>query len=161
MGTKFLIEGYNGRVELLHEKIGLLEGAFGFESQYNEFSALGEEAFLPQVDNAVNSVFIFEEIPVDQLRFQFGARYDHQSNETKTDANFGPGLSRDFNGFSTSGGIVYQPVEDYALALSSPTPSARPRMWNSSRMVRTSRPAPLKSGMRTWTPRTRFHSTCP
>ncbi|GAA5117654.1 TonB-dependent receptor [Luteolibacter yonseiensis] len=118
VGTKFLIEGYDGRIELLHEKIGVLEGAFGFESQYNEFSALGEEAFLPQVDNSVNSVFVFEEIPVDQLRFQFGARYDHQSSETKADASFGPGLSRDFDGFSTSGGIVWQPVEDYAVALS-------------------------------------------
>lgn len=118
VGTKFIIEGYDGRVELLHEKIGLLEGAFGFESQYSEFSALGEEAFLPEVDNAVNSVFIFEEIPVDKLRFQFGARYDHQTNETQADAVFGPGLDRDFNGFSTSGGIVYQPVEDYAIALS-------------------------------------------
>jgi iron complex outermembrane receptor protein len=118
VGTKFIIEGYDGRVELLHEKVGLLEGAFGFESQYSEFSALGEEAFLPEVENAVNSVFIFEEMPVDKFRFQFGARYDHQSNDTKTDTTFGPGLSRDFNGFSTSGGIVYQPVEDYAVALS-------------------------------------------
>jgi iron complex outermembrane recepter protein len=117
-GTKFLIKGLDGRVELLHEKVGMLEGAFGLESQQSEFSALGSEAFLPVVQNMVNSAFFFEEIPLDKLRFQFGARYDHQTNDTETNSNFGPGLRREFNAFSTSTGIVYNPVEDYAIALS-------------------------------------------
>ena len=116
-GTEFLIKGYDGRVELLHEKIGLLEGAVGFESQQSQFSALGSEAFLPPVETNVNSMFFFEEIPVDSFRFQFGARYDHQTNETETNAAFGPGVDREFNAFSTSTGIVYTPVEDYAIAL--------------------------------------------
>ncbi len=118
VGTKFLIEGYDGRIELLHEKIGMLEGAVGFESQYSEFSALGAEAFLPPVENSVNSLFFFEEIPLDKVRLQFGARYDHQTNETEATAAFGPGVDREFDGFSTSAGIVYTPVEDYAVALS-------------------------------------------
>ena len=118
VGTKFLIEGYDGRVELLHEKIGLLEGAVGFESQENEFSALGAEAFLPPVQTFVNSLFFFEEIPLDKFRFQFGARYDRQTNETETNAAFGPGIERDFNAFSTSAAIVYNPVDDYAVTMS-------------------------------------------
>ena len=117
VGTQFLIEGYDGRVELLHEKIGSLEGAIGFESQQNQFSALGAEAFLPKVQTNVNSAFFFEEIPVDSFRFQFGARYDRQTNETETNTAFGPGVDREFNAFSTSTGIVYNPVEDYAIAL--------------------------------------------
>ncbi len=117
-GTRFLIDGYDGRVELLHEKTGLLEGAFGVESQGSDFSALGEEAFVPPVETAVNSAFIFEEIPLDQVRLQFGARYDHQTNETASNAAFGPGIDREFDAFSTAAGIVYNPVEDYAIALS-------------------------------------------
>ena len=117
VGTQFLIEGYDGRIELLHEKIGGLEGALGFESQESKFSALGAEAFLPPVQNQVNSLFFFEEIPLDPLRFQFGARYDRQTNDTETNAAFGPGVDREFNAFSTSAGIVYTPVEDYAIAL--------------------------------------------
>ncbi len=117
VGTQFLIEGYDGRVELLHEKIGLLEGAVGFESQENEFSALGAEAFLPPVQTFVNSAFFFEEIPLDKFRFQFGARYDRQTNETETNAAFGPGIDREFNAFSTSAAIVYNPVDDYAVTL--------------------------------------------
>jgi len=117
-GTEFLIEGYNGRIELLHEKLGPFEGAFGFETQDSKFSALGAEAFLPSVENQTNSVFIFEEVPFGKTRFQFGARYDRQTNETEADAAFGPGLEREFDAFSTSAGIVYNPSPDYAVALS-------------------------------------------
>lgn len=117
-GTQFLIEGVNGRVELLHEKVGPFEGAYGVESQWSEFSALGSEAFLPTVENQVNSLFFFEEIAQEKLRYQFGARFDRQTNETETNAAFGPGIDRDFNAFSSSVGVVYQPVEDYAVTLS-------------------------------------------
>lgn len=118
VGTKFKIKGYNGRIELLHEKAGPLEGAFGFESQETRFSALGDEAFLPPVETNVNSAFIFEEIPLDPFRLQFGARYDYQTSDSESNAAFGPGISREFNAFSTSAGVVYNPVEDYAIALS-------------------------------------------
>lgn len=118
VGTQFLIEGLNGRIELLHEKLGMLEGALGYEYQQSEFSALGAEAFLPPVANHVNSLFFFEEVPLDKLRLQFGARYDHQTNETESTTAFGSGLDREFNGFSTSGAIVYTPVDDYAVSLS-------------------------------------------
>ena len=117
-GTEFLIEGYNGRAELLHEQLGPFEGAFGFETQHSDFSALGSEAFLPSVENEVNSLFVFEEIPLGKTRLQFGARYDRQTNETDPNPAFGPGLDRDFDAFSASAGIVYNPVPDYAVALS-------------------------------------------
>ena len=117
-GTEFLIDGYNGRAELLHEKLGIFEGAFGFETQHSEFSALGAEAFLPSVENDVNSLFIFEEVPLGKTRLQFGARYDHQTNETEANPAFGPGLDRDFDAFSISTGLVYNPAPDYAVALS-------------------------------------------
>ena len=112
IGTRFLIDGFNARAELQHEKAGGFEGAFGYEIQQSDFSALGAEAFLPPVGNLVNSVFVFEEIAFDQLTLQFGGRYDHQSSETAA------GIDREFDAFSTSGGVVYQPTADYALAFS-------------------------------------------
>jgi len=118
VGTRFQIEGFDARADLTHEKIGPFEGAVGVESQFNTFSALGEEAFLPEVDTRVNSAFFFEEIPLDKVRVQFGARYDHQTNESSSDPNFGPGRDLDFDAFSLSTGLVYTPVENYAIALS-------------------------------------------
>lgn len=118
VGTRFEIDGYNGRIELLHEQTGPFEGAIGFESQHSKFSALGDEAFLPPVDNQVNSAFFFEEVPLDSVRLQFGARYDYQTSDSQTDATFGPGMERNFNAFSVSAGVVYNPTEDYAITLS-------------------------------------------
>ena len=118
VGTQFLIQGSNGRLELLHEKISMLEGALGYEYQQSEFSALGAEAFLPPVENQVNSLFFVEEMPLDKFRLQFGAHYDHQTNETQSTTAFGAGLAREFDGFSTSAALVYTPVDDYAVALS-------------------------------------------
>jgi len=110
IGTQFLIEGHNARVELIHEKIGLFEGAAGLETQFSDFSALGAEAFLPQVDNRVNSIFAFEEVKLNPFALQFGLRYDHQSNETA-------GLDLDFDALSTSAAVVYNPADDYAITL--------------------------------------------
>lgn len=111
VGTRFLIDGYNARAEVLHEKVGRFEGAFGVETQSNEFSALGAEAFLPSVENDVQSLFVFEEVALDPFTLQFGARYDHQTNETST-------LDLDFDAFSTSAGVVWKPADDYAVTLS-------------------------------------------
>ncbi|WP_193214593.1 TonB-dependent receptor [Luteolibacter marinus] len=117
-GTEFLIEGFQGRVELLHEKLGPFEGAIGMEAGTNDFSALGDEAFLPPVQNQAVGLFLFEEVPLGDLRFQFGARYDHHDHETDASAAFGPSMKRDFDAFSTSTGLVWEPADGYAVALS-------------------------------------------
>lgn len=118
VGTRFKINGLDARLEIAHEKMGPFEGTFGYEGQQSDFSAVGAEAFLPPVSNLVNSVFAFEEIAFDKTRLQFGLRYDHQSNDTESNAAFGPAQSREFNTLSGSVGVVYTPVEDYAVALS-------------------------------------------
>ncbi len=118
VGTVFEIEGFNARAEVLHEKIGGFEGAVGFESQATDFSALGDEAFLPPTESAANSLFVFEEYDFGKTRLQLGARYDNQSHESETNASFGPGQDLDFDAFSTSAGVIYTPVENYAVSLS-------------------------------------------
>jgi len=118
VGTVFQITGYDGRIETVHEKLGPFEGMFGYQTQKTDFSALGAEAFLPPVALETHAAFLFEEIELKPVKLQFGARYDHQSTETETNPIFGPGISRDFNAFSGSAGIVYTPADAYALALS-------------------------------------------
>jgi iron complex outermembrane receptor protein len=116
-GTVFDQQSYDARLELVHEKLGPLEGAIGFQAQSNDFSAIGEEAFVPQVDTRTHSVFAFEELTLsEQWRVQFGGRYDRQSNDSDTSAKF-TGLSREFNAFSGSTGLVYTPAAAWAVAL--------------------------------------------
>ena len=119
VGTVFTNEGFDGRIEVKHEKIAGFEGVVGFQSDRSHFSANGEEAFLPTVITASNSAFIFEERKFGALSLQMGGRYDHISVESQDsdNPNFGPGESRAFDNFSGSLGAIYNPTDDYAIAL--------------------------------------------
>jgi iron complex outermembrane receptor protein len=119
IGTVFANEGFDGRIEMKHEKMGGFEGVVGFQSDRSHFSANGEEAFLPSVITTSNSGFIFEERKIGSLRLQMGARYDHISVESQgsDNPNFGSGSTRVFDNFSGSLGAIYNPTDDYAIAL--------------------------------------------
>jgi len=116
-GTTFKNRGYDGRIELTHEKLGPFEGAVGFQTQKSDFSALGDEAFLPPTETLTNSVFLFEEVALAPFRLQFGLRYDHIAVDSQTDPGFGPGRRRTFDNVSASTGVIYNPTADYAIAL--------------------------------------------
>lgn len=117
-GTVFKNQGYDSRVELVHNKLGMFEGAFGLQSSMSDFSALGDEAFLPTTKTHNNSGFILEEIPLGKFRLQFGGRLDYQTVKSETDPNFTTADSRDDLTKSGSAGFVYHPTEGYAIALS-------------------------------------------
>ena len=85
VGTVFQNKGYDGRIEVAHEKLGPFEGVFGYQTQKTDFSALGEEAFLPPVESETHAGFVFEEIALDPVRFQFGGRFDHQTPSDRDD----------------------------------------------------------------------------
>ena len=109
-GTKFENAGYDGRIEFTHEKVGIFEGAFGFQTEKSDFSALGEEAFLPPIETLGNSAFVFEEAAFDKLRVQLGVRYDHITVDADANPLFGPARGRTFGNASASLGFIYTPA---------------------------------------------------
>ena len=113
VGTVFLIKGYESRGELQHEKIGLFEGALGYQASHSDFSALGAEAFLPAVESSSQALFLFEELAQGDLRWQVGLRVDRA--EVRSEA--GPG-SADFrfDAGSGSAGMVLDLPGDYSVA---------------------------------------------
>ncbi len=118
IGTVFKNRGYDSRIEIVHEKLGAFEGAGGFQSSMSDFSALGAEAFLPSTKTHTNSGFILEEIPVGNLRFQLGGRFDYQTIKSDASPIFGAAQSREDLTGSGSAGFVYHPITNYAVALS-------------------------------------------
>jgi iron complex outermembrane recepter protein len=118
VGTVFENEGYDGRLEITHAKLGPFEGTIGYQSEKSDFSATGEEAFIPPVETLTNSAFIFEEVGLGSIKLQGGVRYDHITTDSSTAVNFGPGRSRTFDNLSGSLGLVWTPAPDYAVALS-------------------------------------------
>ena len=121
----FKTRGTMGRVELVHEKIGLLEGAIGYQMQLSNMSVNSPDpahALLPANKTKMHSIFVFEEIAMDPLRYQFGARFDRTTVESSariddTGEEHKPATSREFNAFSLSGGVVYDINKQYSLAL--------------------------------------------
>jgi iron complex outermembrane receptor protein len=117
-GTVFQNKGYDARVDVPHEDIGPVKGAFGFQSFFSDFSAVGEEAFLPPTKTYVNSGFVMEEWELSPVKLQGSGRWDLTHIQKESDPFFGPSRDRDFVTFGLSGGIVYTPAENYAVALS-------------------------------------------
>jgi iron complex outermembrane receptor protein len=117
IGTRFDVEGFNGRLEFMHKEVAGFEGTFGCEIEVSDFSAIGEEAFVPAVDTQKHSLFFLEEKQWGKLRYQFGARLDHHSNERLANAEDGA-LDVDNTGFSASTGLIYDITPEYAASAS-------------------------------------------
>ena len=115
LGTRFTNKGYEGRLELLHEKLGAFEGALGFQSSRSAFEAIGEEAFLPPTMTKSNALFLYEEAASGPVTWQFGARAERQTITPEASSGF---TERSHSLATFTGGAVWKLNADYALALS-------------------------------------------
>lgn len=114
VGTRFLNDSWEGRIELLQNALGPLSGSLGFQALSRDFEAIGEEAFVPPTQTDSWAVFAFEELERGPWRFQFGGRYENQDVTAETE-----GLDhRSLSGLSGSLGIVWQADEDYSVGVS-------------------------------------------
>ncbi|MFT5703799.1 MAG: iron complex outermembrane receptor protein [Rickettsiales bacterium] len=117
-GTMFKNRGYDSRIEVTHNKLGLFEGAVGLQSNRSDFSAIGEEAFVPPSVTQTNSVFILEEVPFGDLKLQIGGRLDYQEINVDKVASFENAESRNDLTGSASFGFTYKLPKDYSAAIS-------------------------------------------
>jgi len=84
VGTEFDNKGLEGRVELVHQKLGLVDhGAIGFQAQRKDFSATGEEAFVPPSTLQSYAVFAVEDMYVGDITYEAGLRVEHQQIDAK------------------------------------------------------------------------------
>ncbi len=84
VGTQFDNQGLEGRVELVHLNLGLFDhGAIGFQAQHKEFSATGEEAFVPPSTLQSYGIFAVEDIHVGDITYEAGLRVEHQHINTE------------------------------------------------------------------------------
>ncbi|MBL9209333.1 MAG: TonB-dependent receptor [Opitutaceae bacterium] len=111
-GTVFANKGHDARFELLHGDERPWAGALGVQSSRSDFSAIGDEAFLPPSVTRADAVFAFEELKQGTLTWQFGGRYE------RTRVAPDGGRTRRDNELSGSLGAVWKLNPDYALAVS-------------------------------------------
>ena len=117
-GTTFTNTGYDGRLELLHAPIAGFTGAWGVQALRSDFDVEGAEAFMPPSLTKNLALFAFEEAKTGALTWQFGARVENQSIDTRANTNFPTAQSQDKSTVSLSGGAVYAVNPGYAVAFS-------------------------------------------
>jgi iron complex outermembrane receptor protein len=113
IGTRFLNDAWEGRLELVHKPWGPAAGSFGFQVAKRELEAIGEEAFLPPSETTPWALFVFEEVGRGPLKLQLGARYESQ----EVDAFGDEPLSRSFDGFTASAGATWTSASGWHLGL--------------------------------------------
>lgn len=114
VGTTFLNDEYEGRIELSHEALAGLEGVVGVQVQHRDFAAVGEEQLTPPVQARAVGVFVLEERDLGALHLEFGARYENVRNSPELAAN----PRTQFNVYSVSSGAVWHFLPGYGAGLS-------------------------------------------
>jgi iron complex outermembrane receptor protein len=119
-GTRFENQGYEGRLELQHSPGSRWRGALGLQFAEREFSALGEEAFVPPVDSQSAGLFVLEQLEMPDGQLALGARLERQRHQ--------PAVGRDYE--DTAGGFSAAAIRtlanDSALAFNFATADRTP-----------------------------------
>ncbi len=98
VGTQFFNRQFIYRGEFQQRRRGRLWGTFGFWGMRRDYEARGEEALTPPVDQTAAAVFAVEQVELERVRLQFGARLEHNGYDPE-------GLRRrSFNGLSAGAG---------------------------------------------------------
>jgi iron complex outermembrane recepter protein len=111
IGTVFVSEGNQFRLEAVHEKVGVWQGAFGLQANRREFDAIGEEAFVPYTKSRGIGIFLMEQAEWDTFTLELGARYDKQSSTPENNTK------RDFSLGSFSAGVRWEFSDAWHLSL--------------------------------------------
>jgi len=112
VGTRFAVEGVEGRVELIQNRRGGWSGSIGGQYLYRDFAAAGAEAFVPANTTESFALFTLQELELDPFEIEGGARYERI--EIATEA---PDTRRTFDSFSAALGLAWSPMPGLRLGL--------------------------------------------
>jgi len=105
VSTRFVNDTDEFEVMATHRVLGGLTGTVGGWLLERSFSAVGEEALSPPIDQRGAAAFLFEEFAAHHVTLQFGGRLDYVEY-TPAAGTLPP---RDFTEFSGSAGLVVNP----------------------------------------------------
>ena len=83
INTTFKNQGVEGTFELGHQSILGIKGIVGAQFENGKFQALGAEAFVPSSKTNSQSVYLYEELPIDKHKVTFGLRHGQHDVDSK------------------------------------------------------------------------------
>lgn len=119
IGTVFDSDTLDGRLELRHAPWGPMAGVFGAQYRDVDFTAVGEEAFVPDTTTRTVALFWVESLELDTWSIDLGLRYEDEDVRLSGPSAL-PGHSatggRSFSPFSVSTGAVWHIAEESHLS---------------------------------------------
>ncbi|HYC03631.1 MAG TPA: TonB-dependent receptor [Azospirillaceae bacterium] len=117
VGTRFLNDGWEGRVEFVQRQAalmgGTLGGAVGAQALRRDFRAIGDEAFVPPSVTDQWGVFAVERLDFGPFALEGGARLERQEVTARSQ-----GFDRGFTGISLSAGLSHEWAQGWLAGLS-------------------------------------------
>jgi iron complex outermembrane recepter protein len=108
IGTTFLNDSIEARLELVQAQRGAWKGASGVQMSVRDFNIIGAEAFIPKNTTSQTGVFTLQELTLGEAKIEGGARYERTSINADASATIGnPAYQRKFNAVSASLGASY------------------------------------------------------
>lgn len=121
VGTTFKSRGSSGRLELEHAPLGAVRGVLGLQLDNTDFSALGDEAFVPSTRTRSSALFGLEQWSEGALSLGLGLRAESVKVSSLGDSpgadepRFGAASSRSFAPRSASLSAGYRLGEPWLL----------------------------------------------
>ncbi len=116
VGTTFKNRGIEGSLEAGHQTIAGFDGVIGYQFSNTNFEALGEEAFVPDVNTQNQALYLYEELPINQHKITMGARTGRTEVNSKNSPGFSAGQDNNFNTTSLAFGGLYNINKQWSLA---------------------------------------------
>jgi len=112
-GSRFKNNELDSRAELIHSPIAQWQGVMGIQLQNRNFSAKGDEAFVPSSLSQSAGLFMLEKREWQQWRFEVGGRFEHTAHNPQAALL----QTRDFNLYSVSAGSAWKFMDGYQIDL--------------------------------------------
>lgn len=116
-GTVFASDGYEGRIDLIQRARDGWNGAIGLQTLSRDFSAVGDEAYVPSTSIEEHGVYALQRWDRDGYGFEGGLRYDRRSL-TATPLGTTAEVDREYDNWSASGAVFLRPATGVFLGLS-------------------------------------------
>lgn len=103
VGTRFFVEGVEGRVELVQRQRGTWNGTIGAQYFHRDMEAIGAEAFVPPNKTEQYALFALQEVETGPVTIEFAGRFEHGTAKAS-----GVSLSRSFDAVSGAIGAWHE-----------------------------------------------------
>ena len=114
VGTRFDRDTWESRVELVHDAILGAHGVVGVQWRADEFSAIGEEAYVPETDSTEWGLFLIEDFHHGDWNYELGLRGDYVDRDPDAQTTG----SEDFTSFNIAASALWNFAPEWRAGLS-------------------------------------------